>query len=236
MHLIADKGQVNRVAGGPITNAGGDDLGVLVETLAAHRTVKIYESQDIHFDPNGGAYNVLLPKIIAPHHRERRGLWFVIKNTGSSGTLPVKDAAGNAIVTLAINQTGRFVSNGTTWKYTVWDSSGNVLSSYLPLAGGTMVDAANIALATGNGTKIGTAVNQKLGFWNATPVVQPSGAAQAAITNSTNGAANGVMSIVNSTNAADVSSVINKNFTELWTLQNAIRTALIAAGIIKGAA
>lgn len=38
----------------------------------------------------------------------------------------------------------------------------------------TLVDAYNFAVGTTTGTKIGTATNQKLGFWNATPVVQPS--------------------------------------------------------------
>lgn len=36
----------------------------------------------------------------------------------------------------------------------------------------TMTDAKNIALDTTTGTKIGTATNQKLGFYNTTPVVQ----------------------------------------------------------------
>jgi len=36
----------------------------------------------------------------------------------------------------------------------------------------TMLDAKNIAVNTTTGTKIGTATNQKLGFFNATPVVQ----------------------------------------------------------------
>jgi hypothetical protein len=31
----------------------------------------------------------------------------------------------------------------------------------------------NILTDTTNGTKIGTATTQKLGFWNATPIVQP---------------------------------------------------------------
>lgn len=51
------------------------------------------------------------------------------------------------------------------------------LSTTLPdgLTGGsmTMGEAKNIALGTTTGTKIGTATTQKLGFWNATPVVQP---------------------------------------------------------------
>jgi hypothetical protein len=37
----------------------------------------------------------------------------------------------------------------------------------------TIADTRNIILATGTGTKIGTATSQKLGFWNATPIVQP---------------------------------------------------------------
>ena len=36
-----------------------------------------------------------------------------------------------------------------------------------------IADAKNIVLATGTGTKIGTATTQKLGFWDKTPVVQP---------------------------------------------------------------
>jgi hypothetical protein len=36
----------------------------------------------------------------------------------------------------------------------------------------TMADAKNIILNTTTGTKIGTATNQKIGFFNATPVVQ----------------------------------------------------------------
>ena len=37
----------------------------------------------------------------------------------------------------------------------------------------TFGDATDIALNATNGTKIGTATSQKIGFWNATPVVQP---------------------------------------------------------------
>ena len=39
--------------------------------------------------------------------------------------------------------------------------------------------AGDIKLATGTGTKIGTAAAQKLGFWNATPVIQPAGTGEA---------------------------------------------------------
>lgn len=37
----------------------------------------------------------------------------------------------------------------------------------------TLPDATNIALNTNIGSQIGTAANQKLGLWGATPVIQP---------------------------------------------------------------
>lgn len=37
----------------------------------------------------------------------------------------------------------------------------------------SMTDAKNVVVGTTTGTKIGTATTQKLGFWNATPVVRP---------------------------------------------------------------
>jgi len=57
-----------------------------------------------------------------------------------------------------------------------------VASGLTVTAGGLTVTAGNLTLADGNaiavgtssGTKIGTATTQKLGFWNATPVVQQS--------------------------------------------------------------
>lgn len=39
----------------------------------------------------------------------------------------------------------------------------------------TLVDGTNIALSATTGTKIGTSTTQKLGFYNATPIVQPTG-------------------------------------------------------------
>lgn len=51
-------------------------------------------------------------------------------------------------------------------------ATATTLGSYLPLAGGTLAEAANIVLGTTTGTKIATAAAQKLGFHNATPVIQ----------------------------------------------------------------
>lgn len=46
----------------------------------------------------------------------------------------------------------------------------------------TYADGANISLGTTTGTKIGTSTTQKLGFYNATPVVQPSSTGNSAVT------------------------------------------------------
>jgi len=111
--------------------------------------------------------------------------------------------------------------------------SGGAVSGYLPLGGGTLADPANIVLGTSTGTKIGTAVSQKLGFFNATPVVQPSGAAQAAITDSSGGTP--------STTVADVGASfsqtgLNNIHASILNELNAIRSALVTLGIIKGSA
>ena len=37
----------------------------------------------------------------------------------------------------------------------------------------TLADTVNVIINTSTGSKIGTNANQKLSFWNATPVVQP---------------------------------------------------------------
>jgi hypothetical protein len=56
-----------------------------------------------------------------------------------------------------------------------WVTVGTLSATTLGLlsrAGGTMDEGANIATGTTTGTKIGTATTQKLGFFNATPVIQ----------------------------------------------------------------
>jgi len=81
----------------------------------------------------------------------------------------------------------------------------------------TITDGVNIALGTTTGTKIGTATTQKLGFFNATPVVRQTApaAAPAGGTGATAGA---------------WSSAANRN-TAIDCI-NGIRTALINLGLI----
>jgi hypothetical protein len=124
----------------------------------------------------------------------------------------------------------------------------------------TLADAANIVLGTTTGSKIGTAVTQKLGFWNVTPVVQPAAAAQAAaaaqtqdaLTDSTGGSASTTLAAITAGAAyaqADLTAIknaiaslaaqlakIKTDVTNVKTLQDATRTALVNTGLIKGAA
>lgn len=146
-----------------------------------------------------------------------------------------------------------------------------VLDSTLTVAGAatfngsvTMGDADDIILATGTGTKIGTAVGQKLGFYNKTPVVQPAAAAQAAaaaqtqdaVTDSTGGSVSTTLAAITAPAAdattsltADMTAVknalasiasqlakIRTDVANIKTLQDAERTALVDLGLIKGAA
>lgn len=59
-------------------------------------------------------------------------------------------------------------------------SVSNLVSAALNLSGNkTVFDGVNLVLGTTTGTKVGTATTQKLGFYNATPVVQPTAVADA---------------------------------------------------------
>lgn len=90
----------------------------------------------------------------------------------------------------------------------------------------TFADAKNIVFNTTTGTKIGTAVGQKIGFWNATPVVQQASAAQAAVTPSTD------FTGADTVNKATVLAAVQA----VETLVNRIRLDLVTTGILKGSA
>lgn len=148
------------------------------------------------------------------------GATFTLAGTGATVLGGGLTVGGNLAVTGTLAVTGAVTHTSTT-----------LFSDNL-----TIADAKNVVLDTTTGTKIGTAVGQKLGFWAATPVVQQASSAQAALTNSSGGTADGTIAAVGATNTGDRSADINNNFTELHTLLNAIRAALVATGIIKGAA
>jgi hypothetical protein len=110
---------------------------------------------------------------------------------------------------------------------------GTLAAAATTLSGSLTLGNNDVVAGTGAGTKIATATSQKLGFYNATPIVQPAAANQAALTNSTGGTADGTLAAVSGTGD---DTDINNNFTELHVLLNEIRTALVNLGLIKGAA
>ena len=104
----------------------------------------------------------------------------------------------------------------------------------------TISNASNIILNTDTGTKIGTATNQKLGFFNATPVEQRASSEQAALDTTTNSVgtaiANKELTSVGDTSTGDQSATIMNNIATLAASINEIRTVLVNLGLMKGAA
>jgi hypothetical protein len=96
-----------------------------------------------------------------------------------------------------------------------------------------LADGADVVLNATTGTKVGSAVTEKLGFWGKTPIVQPSGANQAALTDSTTGVA--AFTLVDVTAAHDQTK-LNANFASVARLLNQLRTDLVNSGLIKGSA
>lgn len=85
----------------------------------------------------------------------------------------------------------------------------------------TWGDGANQAYGTATGTKLGTSVSQKIGFWNAAPVIQQANAAQAAVTD---------------TAGAAYTATEQTMLANLKTLVNRLRTDMVTVGLIKGSA
>jgi len=88
-----------------------------------------------------------------------------------------------------------------------------------------MFDANDMSFGGSMGTRIGTATNQKIAFWNKTPIIQPASANQAALSLASIAGADTVSS-----------SAVSSNFSSLQTLVNQLRSDLVSAGLIKGSA
>jgi len=93
---------------------------------------------------------------------------------GTNATITNNWAAGfsgNIQVTGAINFTGTLIGTNGNWN----TGNGNLtIGGTTTFFGGvTVKNAINITFETTTGSKIGTATNQRIGFWNATPIVQP---------------------------------------------------------------
>jgi hypothetical protein len=82
-------------------------------------------------------------------------------------------------------------ASNATFSGTLAVTGATTLTGLLTANGGiTLGDAQNIAFNTTTGTKIGAATTQKLSFWNATPIVQPTTAVASATVASPGGGVN----------------------------------------------
>lgn len=86
-----------------------------------------------------------------------------------------------------------------------------------------------------DGYAVGQSSSDLVGFFGATPIAQPSGAAQAAVTDGSTGTAAATNGIAPLTGTYNSTLLINAIAT-LAAQGNAIRNALVSLGIIKGSA
>lgn len=87
-----------------------------------------------------------------------------------------------------------------------------------------LLNGRDIKLGIDTGTKIGTATTQKLGFYNATPIAQRSGSAQAAI------------DATGATQTTPWGYSTEAQANAIVTLANELRAWAVAQGFIKGSA
>lgn len=112
----------------------------------------------------------------------------------------------------------------------------------LVVEGNITLDAINVILDTTTGTKIGTAATQKLGFFDATPIVQPASANQAVVTMGNQDAEISALTFSNPPAQAECEALRDKceeladDVRNAVTLLHELRTALVNLGLIKGAA
>lgn len=88
---------------------------------------------------------------------------------------------------------------------------------------------------SGGGFAVGQSATDLVGFWGAAPISQPSGAAQAAIVDGSTGTAaptNGIQPLTGTYN----STLLINAIATIVAQTNAMRTALVNAGIMKGSA
>ncbi len=175
----------------------GKGTGSVILGQATSTGVKLAASQPI-LDANGNEEI----KFVATGSAVNEG---TITNA-ATGNAPSIAATGETNVSLALAAKGTGTINLTS--------------------GVAITDAKDIALGSTTGTKIGTAITEKLGFYNVTPVAQLASSAQAAVTPSTSFAGSDTVT------AATVLAAVQA----VETLANRLRADLVTLGLIKGGA
>ena len=91
----------------------------------------------------------------------------------------------------------------------------------------------NLSKAPSDGTAFGQSAADKIAFYGTTPITQPTASAQTALTDSTGGTANPATGLAQNT-ATYNSAIVNNAIATIAAQTNAIRSALVNLGIIKG--
>lgn len=175
----------------------------------------------------------------------RSQLGHTIRNLRTGGTVySMQWSAAGDVVNELTDGTAQFVhgldTSAAAWKV----SSGGALGTNdilsLTSTTATLGNAVNVVVGTATGSKIGTSATQKIGFWNATPIVQPAHADQAAVTlGNTNSEISG-LTISASYDKLEIEALRDKceeladDVRALSALVHAQRQALVDAGLIKG--
>lgn len=115
-----------------------------------------------------------------------------------------------------------------------------IISTVSPATSTVAIDDLRVGgdlTVTGNSVVGGDlTVTGNSGFFGESAIAQPASVNQAALTNESNGTYDGIIEAVGDTSTSNVSQAINNNFTELHTLLNEVRTALVGLGLMKGGA
>lgn len=161
------------------------------------------------------------------------GSTFTSDVTLSSGAdLVFSGATGKCQVVVPDNlaEALKVVEGSTAYLTFVTTNGSEGITVGVPL---TLADAKDVAVGTTTGSKIGTGATQKLGFFGATPVVQPAAAGQVALTDSSGGTASDTIAAIGATyTQAEVRNAV----ASLAAKVNTLRTALVNLGLIKGSA
>jgi len=110
-------------------------------------------------------------------------------------------------------------------------------TKYVPITSVLSYTAGTSTLALQSGKHFGLSASSNFGLYGTTPIAQPVGSAQNALGGALTGVTNDTLAdVASSAWGATQADSINKNFKEVQELVNALRTALVNLGIIKGSA
>ena len=149
-----------------------DDTVVIGMSSLRWAGMSLSDTAGIVWDDGAGNSNIL-------GYQSGTGPVFQDRTTLHLLTFDVQSLAANRTVTWP-NASGTATLLGNTST-----GSGSIVLATSPTfsTGVTFNDAVNLAVGSTTGTKIGTSTSQKLGFYNATPVVQQTGNIFTALTN-----------------------------------------------------